>query len=43
MIEKILIAGKMGLWLVETLCLDYRAGVYDTNADRLRLNIGTAN
>jgi prephenate dehydrogenase len=29
-------AGKMGSWLVESLCLDYDVGVYDQDATRLK-------
>ena len=37
-IEKIVIlgAGKMGSWLVESLCLDYEVGVYDREKSRLK-------
>jgi len=29
-------AGNMGSWLVESLCLDYEVGVYDTDRNRLK-------
>jgi len=29
-------AGKMGSWLVESLCLDYEVGVYDLDKQKLR-------
>jgi len=29
-------AGKMGAWLVESLCLDYEVGVYDSDISRLK-------
>jgi len=29
-------AGKMGSWLVESLCLDYEVGVYDVNKQKLK-------
>ena len=29
-------AGKMGAWLVESLCLDYDVGVYDTDKTKLK-------
>jgi len=29
-------AGKMGSWLVESLCLDYDVGVYDNNRQKLK-------
>lgn len=32
----ILGAGKMGSWLVESLCLDYEVGVYDVEKSRLK-------
>jgi prephenate dehydrogenase len=32
----ILGAGKMGAWLVESLCLDYEVGVYDKDLTRLK-------
>jgi prephenate dehydrogenase len=37
-IEKIVIlgAGKMGSWLVESLCLDYEVGVYDKEKSSLK-------
>lgn len=37
-ISKILIlgAGKMGAWLVESLCLDYEVGVYDSDKSKLK-------
>jgi prephenate dehydrogenase len=36
--KKILVlgAGKMGTWLVESLCLDYEVGVYDEDISRLK-------
>jgi prephenate dehydrogenase len=36
--KKILIlgAGKMGTWLVESLCLDYEVGVYDKDKSKLK-------
>ena len=36
--KKILIigAGKMGSWLVESLCLDYEVGVYDVDKKKLK-------
>lgn len=36
--EKIVVlgAGKMGAWLVESLCLDYDVGVYDTDKTKLK-------
>jgi prephenate dehydrogenase len=36
--KKILIlgAGKMGSWLVESLCLDYEVGVYDKDKSKLK-------
>jgi prephenate dehydrogenase len=36
--KKILIlgAGKMGSWMVESLCLDYEVGVYDKDKSKLR-------
>jgi prephenate dehydrogenase len=36
--EKIVVlgAGKMGSWLVESLCLDYDVGVFDQDASRLK-------
>jgi len=36
--KKILIlgAGKMGAWLVESLCLDYEVGVYDKDKSKLK-------
>ncbi len=37
-IEKILIlgAGKMGLWLAESLCLDYEVAIYDKIPERMK-------
>ena len=32
----ILGAGKMGTWLVESLCLDYEVGVYDSDITKLK-------
>jgi len=29
-------AGNMGSWLVESLCLDYEVGVYDSNRNKLK-------
>src|SRR4030043_354723 len=29
-------AGYMGSWLVESLCLDYEVGVFDTDRNKLR-------
>ncbi|MCK4747716.1 MAG: prephenate dehydrogenase/arogenate dehydrogenase family protein, partial [Bacteroidales bacterium] len=29
-------AGKMGSWLVESLCLDYEVGVFDLDKSRLK-------
>ncbi len=29
-------AGKMGAWLVESLCLDYEVGIYDKDRQKLR-------
>lgn len=38
MIHRIAIvgAGNMGSWLVESLCLDYEVGVYDSNRSKLK-------
>jgi prephenate dehydrogenase len=38
MTMKILVlgVGKMGSWLIESLCLDYEVGAYDTDLGRLR-------
>ncbi|NOY37710.1 MAG: prephenate dehydrogenase [Chlorobi bacterium] len=37
-IQKVVIlgAGKMGLWLAESLCFDYEVAIYDTVPDRMR-------
>jgi len=37
-IEKILIlgAGKMGLWLAESLCLDYEVAIYDKIPEKMK-------
>ena len=29
-------AGKMGSWMVESLCLDYEVGVYDLDKKKLK-------
>jgi len=29
-------AGNMGSWLVESLCLDYEVGVYDSDRSKLK-------
>ncbi|MBA7557843.1 hypothetical protein ES705_50621 [subsurface metagenome] len=36
--NKILIlgAGKMGSWMAESLCLDYKVGIYDKDLKKLR-------
>ena len=34
-------AGKMGSWLIESLCLDYEVAAYDNDLTRLRYFFNT--